>query len=81
MKIKIETSTGSTEINITAKSSFSDRANKIDLMYFLNELAIVYKDASDFNAGLGLDALAKDYREKGDLLHKICEEMGAYKGL
>lgn len=78
MKINIE---HNTEINVTAKRSFSDRANKTDLMYFLNELSIVYKDASAFNAGLGLDALAKDYREKGDLLYKICEEMGAYKGL
>lgn len=78
MKINIEQNT---EVNITAKSSFSNRSNKNDLMYFLNELAIVYKDASAFNAGLGLDALAKDYREKGDLLYKICDEMGAYKGL
>ena len=77
MKIKI----GALELDITAKYSFNKRANKEDLTSVLNELSLVYSEAARYNETIHAYAVAKDYKKKADKLYKICEEMGAYKGL
>ncbi len=77
MKFKL----GKCELDLTAKYSYNKRANKNDLVSVLNELSIVYSEAARYNEMLTANAVAKDYKEKADMLYKLCEEMGAYKGL
>lgn len=77
MKFKL----GRCELDLTAKYGFNKRANKEDLISVLNELSIVYSEAAKYNEMLTANATAKDFREKADVLYKLCEEMGAYKGL
>lgn len=77
MKIKL----GKFELDLTAKYSFNKRANKDDLTSVLNELSLVYSEAARYNEAIHADAIAEDYRKKADQLYKLCEEMGAYKGL
>ena len=72
---------GMYELDLTAKYCFKKIANKNDLMSVLNELGIVYSEAAKYNEMITFYATAKDFKEKSDILYKLCEEMGAYKGL
>ena len=77
MKFKL----GKCELDLTAKYSYNKRANKEDLVSVLNELSIVYSQASRYNELLNANAWAKDFKKKADMLYELCEKMGAYKGL
>ena len=72
---------GAFELNLTAKYNFNKRSNKDDMISLLNELSLVYAEAAKYNETIFANAVAKDYKKKADQLYKICEEMGAYKGL
>lgn len=69
------------EINITCKGMYNEkRANNADLISVLNEISIVYSEASKYNRENGHDIVAKDYEEKAHKLYNICKELGAYRG-
>lgn len=63
------------------KSIRSDKnkdENKEDLMYFLNELSLVYGYAADHNFSRGYQAHAKDYREKANTLYDYLNDLEVY---
>lgn len=75
MKIMI----GDYEVNISARYTRNEKATKAETMHFLNELAIAYFEASEFNKRLTCYASAKDFKEKSDSIHNFLEEKGCYK--
>ena len=74
MKIKF----GEYELNITGKQTYEEKNNDMAVLYFLNELSIVYGDAARFNGGNGLQGFEKDFSNKSDALYNIVAEHGGY---
>lgn len=67
------------EIEIKCKGLYEkDRCNRKDLIAFLNELAIVYHEASLYNMSKGWDCFAKKYQKLSDLFYDINKSIGAY---
>lgn len=76
MKITI----GSFELSITGKDTITDTKNNDKaVMYFLNELVIVYEDAARFNGCNGYEGKKEDYRNKSDAIYEFLRKKGAYK--
>lgn len=75
MKIMI----GEYEISITARYHRNEKANKADTMHFLNELAIAFFEASEFNNKMTCYATGRDFKAKSDEIHEILEKNGCYK--
>lgn len=70
---------GEFEVEVKAKGiAEREKYNKDDLEYFLNELSLVYQEASMFNEGQGYQAYARNYKKKSDDIFMKLNEMGAY---
>ena len=76
MKITI----GQYELNITGKDTITDTKNNDNaVMYFLNELVLVYRDAEFFSRGNGFNGQSEDFKEKSDSIYQFLHEKGFYK--
>lgn len=69
---------GDYEVEIKAKSKWSKRNNKCDVVGFLNELSIVLYEASKVNASEGYRSLSERYYNMSDDIYKVLNKMGVY---
>ena len=69
---------GSYTVDISAKTKYENRNNKESLLYFLNELSIVYSEAAKYNQEHGFNGFYQDFEEKSRELHQMLTELGAY---
>ena len=72
--IKLESYT----VEVNARGPFDTKNSKEQTMYFLNELALVYLQAAEFNRCQGWQAVAKDYQKKSNALHDMLADLGFY---
>ena len=72
--IKLENYT----IEVNARYTNNDKNSKEQTLYFLNELAIVYSQAAEFNRGQGWQASADKYQRKAFALHDMLADLGLY---
>lgn len=75
MKVKL----GITDINITAKYFWNDKADKWSTLAILSELSSVYHEASEWNKEHGYESCADSLKEKSKVLYNICKDAGLYK--
>ena len=75
MKVKIN----GYEVSISAKHMWQDKATKRSTLEFLNELSIVYGEASSYNKEQGYEQIAKDYRSTSNELYEVNSKHGLYK--
>lgn len=66
------------EVNITVKSSVSNKANAKDTMDFLNLLSIYLSDCADHNLARGYEGFAREARTMADDIYKTLLQVGAY---
>ena len=69
------------EITISAKMLGQGKNNKMATLHLINELAMIYREASEKMAEDGYDGCAKLYLEKADAFHEVCEQNGLYKNM
>ena len=67
------------EVKISVKGEFSNKANKEDTMYFLNELCCYLGEARRRYEELGLNALAETAETARHDIHKELDAKGFYK--
>lgn len=68
---------GNYEVNITAH--LNGTSTRDATRSFLNELAIVYGEASRNHARMHCNALAKDANEKSEALYNLLDSLGFYE--
>ena len=66
------------EIDIKCKDVSDSRYSKKELLYFLNELSVVYRHASEYMRMQGAVNSQASFLKKSTELYKICEENGIY---
>lgn len=74
MRLKI----GDFTANITARKFYNEHMNGNDAKYFLNELAIVYREAGENNDRLGNTGLASEYKRKSIEIYDYLKAIGFY---
>ena len=67
------------EVSISAKHVWQRRQSKQATLEFLNELSIIYSEASEFNNNKNYTQLAMTYRKTSDYLYDFNNEQGLYK--
>ena len=75
MKVTI----GMYEVDVKVKKNYHEQNNIQYTLYFLNELCIIYREASTFNACQGYQGIAKDYNEKAKEIYEQLETAGCYE--
>lgn len=70
---------GDNIVEIKVKSSHRDKANKMDTMCFLNELSMVFHEASVSYTYKNCPGLARSAEEQSIQLYELLEGMGLYK--
>ena len=66
------------EIDIKVKKTWENRNNEEALMYFLNQVSIAFKEASEHMTENGYNALAEDYEEKSMDIYNVIKARGFY---
>ena len=67
------------EVSLSAKHIWQDKASKLASLEFLNELSIVYSEASSYNKEHGYEATAKSYSETSNSLYEVNSAHGLYE--
>ena len=67
------------EVEIKAKMTGNDRANKTDTMYFLNKISIWASEAAKHERTEGFITLAESYETAGEIIYDTLEAAGFYK--
>lgn len=66
------------EVSVSAKHVWQEKASKQSTLEFLNELSIVYSEASEYNKETGYSQIADTYKEASDNLYVFNNEHGLY---
>ena len=74
MRLKI----GDFTANITAHKFYNERMNINDAKHFLNELAIVYWEAGEYNGKLGNTGLESEFKRKSVEIYEFLKGIGFY---
>lgn len=67
------------EVSLAAKHVWQEKASKNATLEFLNELSIVYSEASQFNKDKNYTQIAKSYLDTSNDLYNFNNKRGLYK--
>lgn len=67
------------EVSLAAKHVWQEKASKNATLEFLNELSIVYSEASQFNKDKNYTQTAKSYLDTSNDLYNFNNKRGLYK--
>ena len=66
------------EVSVSAKHVWQEKASKKSTLEFLNELSIVYSEASEYNKNKGYSQTADTYNKTSDNLYDFNNGHGLY---
>lgn len=66
------------EVEIKVKDKYSEKYNKEDTMYFLNSLAIAYRNSAEWESRIGCPAIAEESEEIRQDIFNYLEGLGFY---
>ena len=64
--------------NIEIKCKTGNKEDKKNTEFLINELSLVYEYAANFSQGQGMEAMAKEFKQKADILFAILEDLDHY---
>lgn len=67
------------EVEIKAKGIHGERYNKVDLGYFLTDIALWATDSAKWNEHQGYEGMANEARQVSRKIHEQMLEAGMYK--
>jgi len=62
------------EVEIKAKGIHGDKSNKVDLAYFLNDIALWSRDAAKWNEHIGYGGIATEAENVASEIYKQMQE-------
>lgn len=66
------------EIDIKVKGKWSKKANKQDLIYFLNTMSLFAFEASEYNRMIGNNSITNESNKYHQEMYDILDKMGAF---